>query len=359
MMERDIDDIRKEIDDIDDKFLNLLHRRCELSVKVGRLKGKHNKDPLDPSREAAILERLTALVHPPLQESMVEKIFTDIFSISRSLQAKKKVAFLGPEGSYSHQATYAVFSQDAQLIPKKDIESVINEVAAGRAELGVVPVENSTEGMINRTLDMMVTSRLFVSREIMLPIRNCLLSKTSMDKIEQVFSHPQGLAQCRHWLMDNLPDARTIETASTSDAAVAAAKQHNAAAIASSLAAELYGLSILAENINDLSENITRFWVLSRTRNQIAGPAKTSIIVTLENIPGALYNAIGIFAGKGINLTKIESRPSKKNPWEYLFFIDFQGNLEEDNVKAAIKEITSYTRDVIILGSYPEGREVY
>ncbi len=358
-MERDIKNIREEIDAIDNEFIRLLHRRCELSVEVGRLKGKHNKAPLDSAREAAILERLAALVRPPLNKAILEKIFTDIFSISRSLQAIKKVAFLGPEGSYSHQATYGVFSHDAHLIPKKDIESVINEVVAGRADLGVVPVENSTEGMINRTLDMMVTSRLFVSREIMLPIRNCLLSNTSMDKIEKVFSHPQPLAQCRHWLMDNLPGAKTIETASTSDAAVVAAKQQNTAAIASTLSAKIYGLTILAENINDLSENITRFWVVTRTMNRITGPAKSSIIVTLENTPGALYNAIGIFAGKGINLTKIESRPSKKNPWEYLFFIDFQGSLEDNNVKAAIKEISSYTRDVIILGSYPEGREVY
>lgn len=357
-MAKDIRDIRDEIDSIDDELLQLLQRRCKLSLEIGRLKRKNNKSTLDPYREAAIIKRLTSRIRPPLDSATVERLFSDIFSISRALQAQQKISFLGPQGSYSHQAADTVFSSDSQLIPAKDIESVINEVITGRADLCVVPVENSTEGMVNRTLDMMATSHLFVVREIMLPIRNCLLSKTSMEKITAVYSHPQPLAQCRHWLMDNLPCAQIVETASTSDAAIAAAENDHAAAIASVLCARLYGLAVLAENINDLAENITRFWVLSRTRNRSAGPSKTSIVVTLENTPGSLYKAIGIFAGKGINLTKIESRPSKKNPWEYLFFIDFQGNLEDDNVEAAVAEIASYTRDIIILGSYPEGRIV-
>ncbi len=357
-MERDMNGIRDEIDSLDAQLVRLLGRRCELSVEVGLLKRQRNLDPYDPSREAAILEHLASLARPPLTGAMVEKIFTEIFSMSRALQKKKTVAFLGSEGSYSHQAASSVFSQDARLIPRKDIESVITEVVAGRADLGVVPVENSTEGMINRTLDMMVTSRLYVCGEIMLPIRNCLLSKSTMDKIKNVFSHPQPLAQCRRWLMENLPEARTTETSSTSDAALAAVRNEDSAAIASALTAQIHGLAILAENINDLSENITRFWIVSRTMVPMEGTAKTSIIVTLENTPGALYHAIGIFAGKGINLTKIESRPSKKNPWEYLFFIDFQGNLEDDNVKAAMEEMTSYTKDIIILGSYPEGRRL-
>lgn len=355
-MSNDIDRARKEIDAIDDKLVALIQNRCDLSVEIGRLKNKDNLHTFDPSREMAIIERLVATIRPPLTRTMVESIFSEIFSMSRSLQKKKKVAFLGPEGSYSHQATHTMFSQDSELIPQKDIETVITEVAARRAELGVVPVENSTEGMINRTLDMMATSRLFVCREIMLPIRNCLLSTTPLEKIRKVFSHPQALAQCRHWLMNNLPAAETIEMPSTSHAAVAAKNEEGSAAIASSLAAGLYGLDIVAENINDCHENITRFWVISPTMLPIEGKTKTSIIVTLENVPGALYHAIGVFAGRGINLTKIESRPAKKNPWEYLFFIDFQGNLMDENVKAVMDEIKAYTREIIVLGSYPEGR---
>ncbi len=355
-MAKNIESIRKEIDAIDDEMVSLLQKRCDLAVEIGKLKNRENKDTFDPAREMAILERLASGARPPLTRSMVEGVFNEIFSISRSLQRKKKIAYLGPEGSYSHQATHTVFSQDSDLLPQKDIESVITEVLANRADLGVVPVENSTEGMINRTLDMMATSRLFICREIMLPIRNCLLSTTTMDRINKVYSHPQPLAQCRNWLMKNLPAAETVETPSTSIAAMAASSEERSAAIASSLAAALYGLNILVDNINDCQENITRFWVISRTSLPIEGRTKTSIIVTLENVPGALYNAIGVFASNGINLTKIESRPSKKNPWEYLFFIDFQGNLKDENVKTAMEEIKAYTREIIILGSYPEGR---
>ncbi len=355
-MGRAIEDIRKEIDAADDELLTLIQRRFELAREIGVLKNRDNLDTFNPSRETAIIERLAPRLKPPVTRPMLEAIFAEIFSISRSLQKKTRVAYLGPEGSYSHQATRTIFNLDAELIPRKDIESVINEVLAQRADLGIVPVENSTEGMINQTLDMMATSRLFVCREIMLPIRNCLLSGTTMDRIRRVYSHPQALAQCRKWIMENLPQAETVETASTSIAALTAKDEDGGAAIASSIAAEIYGLDILACNINDIQENITRFWVISRTTMPIEGNAKTSIIVTLENIPGALHHAVGVFAGKGINLTKIESRPSRKNPWEYIFFIDFQGNLADANVKAAMEEIRAYTSEIIILGSYPEGR---
>jgi chorismate mutase/prephenate dehydratase len=287
---------------------------------------------------------------------MVEGIFREIFSASRSLQLRQKVAYLGPEGSFSHQAAFCVFSLDGDLIPFKDIEKVIQAVSSSRADIGVVPVENSTEGMINRTLDMMATTRLCVIQEFMLPIRNCLLANIPKENIRKVFSHPQPLAQCKVWLSSNLPQAEIIETTSTSEAAMAARSHEDGAAVASQMAAELYGLSIFAENINDFRENITRFWVISRTAVPVSGKAKTSIIVTLDNRPGALYNALGVFAREGINLTKIESRPSMKNPWEYLFFIDFQGNLIDEHVKRTLEEIREFTRDVIILGSYPEGR---
>lgn len=355
-MDKDAERVRIEIDSVDDELLSLIQRRCELSVEMGLIKHRSNLKAFDPSREAAIIERLSSAARPPLTRAMVERLFNEIFSLSRSLQEKKKIAFLGPEGSYSHQAAHTVFSQDSDLIPQKDIETVITEVLTHRADLGVVPVENSSEGMINRTLDMMASSKLFVCRELMLPIRNCLLSMAEMKEIGKVYSHPQAFAQCRNWLLANLPDAQTVEMPSTSLAALAASREEHSAAIASSLAAELYGLTILAENINDWHENITRFWVISPEAIPTEGKAKTSIIITLENVPGALYNAIGVFAGKGINLTKIESRPSKKNPWEYMFFIDFQGNLQDENVGAAMEEIKSFTKDIIILGSYPEGR---
>jgi chorismate mutase/prephenate dehydratase len=357
-MSKDIDTIRDQIDSIDDDLIELLRKRFELSIAMGALKNGSSRDVFDPSREEAIIERLSSRLRPPLTMTMVERIFTDIFSISRSLQRKRTIAYLGPEGSYSHQAAFILFSQDAELRPQKDIDAVISEVVMRRADLGVVPVENSTEGMVNRTLDLMATSRLFVSREAVLPVRNCLLSSTTLDDVRTVYSHPQALAQCRNWLSNHLPGVETRETPSTSDAAVAAAGEEHSAAIASSLSARLYGLAILAENISDYQENITRFWVVSPAMTPIEGKAKTSIIVTLENVPGALYHAVGVFAGQGINLTKIESRPSKKNPWEYIFFIDFQGSLMDRNVHNAMEEIRQYTKDIIVLGSYPEGRRL-
>jgi chorismate mutase/prephenate dehydratase len=355
-MGKDIDAARAAVDAIDDELLELITKRCALSVEIGRIKSRDNLVCFDPSREQAIIDRLAAKAEPPLTRAMIEAVFGQIFSISRSLQKRKAVAYLGPEGSWSHQAARQVFPLDADLAPLADIAAVITEVLSGRADLGVVPVENSTEGMVNLTLDMMSSSRLFVCAELMLPIRNCLLSRSRIDEIRTVYSHPQALAQCRKWITDHLAGAKTVETPSTSTAACTAREEPGSAAIASAIAAELYGLDVIAENINDCQENITRFWVISRAMAPVSGTAKTSIIVSLENIPGALYHAVGVFAGKGINLTKIESRPSKKNPWEYVFFIDFQGSLEDANVKEAMEQIKSYTREIIILGSYPEGR---
>lgn len=355
-MGKDIDQLRNAVDAVDDELLELIRKRCELSVEIGRVKARSGLPSFDPSREEAIVGRLVSRAAPPLTRTMIEAVFSRIFSISRSLQERKQVAYLGPEGSYSHEAARRVFPLDGDLVPRPDIGSVITEVLTGRADLGVVPVENSTEGMVNLTLDLMSSSRLFVCAEVMLPIRNCLLSLCPLGEIDTVYSHPQALAQCRRWLLDNLGHARTVETPSTSTAARAAQGEPHSAAIASATAAERYGLPILARNISDCQENITRFWVVSRAMAPVEGRAKTSIIVSLKNTPGALYAATGVFAGKGINLTKIESRPSRKNPWEYVFFIDFEGSLEDAFVQEALSEMRSHAQEIIILGSYPEGR---
>lgn len=355
-MNMDLKALREEIDNLDDELLKLLTRRAQLSCDVGQYKLQSGITTYHPARERAILERLCASAQAPLTPAMIEALYNVIFSISRSLQAVKQVAYLGPEGSYSHQAALSAFSLDAELKPQATIDDIVREVISGRADLGIVPVENSTEGMVNRTLDMMATARLYVCREIMLPIRHCLLGNTALGEITAVYSHYQPLAQCRNWLKTNLPKAPTIETASTSEAAGLVKDLPGAAAVASREAACIYGLEILAENINDLPDNITRFWVISR---QLSGAgcekSKTSIILSLENSPGALFNAIGVFASHSLNLTKIESRPSRKGPWEYMFFVDFQGSLEDAAVQAALSDLAQCTTEIIILGSYPEG----
>ncbi len=350
-----IEKIRKKIDSVDDTIVRLLKERAMLSLEIGRQKNKEGMEIEDLTRESYILERLRHRASPPLTPQMLEEIYSLIFSISRSLQSKKRIAYLGPEGSYSHLAAFKTFRFDSILVPRPSIDSVIKEVISERVDFGIVPVENSTEGMINQTLDMMASSRLYVYREIMLPIVHHLMAKVDISDITRLFSHPQAIAQCRDWINKNLPGVKIVDMASTSEAAMAAAKHPSGAAIASEYTAKIYGLRILASKINDNPDNITRFWIISRHMAKVQGKAKTSIIITLENVPGALYKAIGSFASEGINLTKIESRPSKKNPWEYLFFIDIEGNLDEEGVTKAIEDLKSCTKDIKILGSYPEG----
>ena len=353
-MNNEMDKIRGSIDTLDNDIVRLLSKRAGLSKQMGRLKHENGIKTFSPERERAIIDRLETLIEPPLERNMIEAVFNTIFSVSRSLQAVTKIAYLGPVGTYSHEAALLIFPNDAELIPKASIDLIIEDVTSDRVDLGIVPVENSTEGMINQTLDLMVSSRLFVIREILLPVRHCLLSKTDIDKILKVYSHPQPFAQCKLWLKKNLPDAKAIDTSSTSEAAQIASSEENSAAIASLNAARIYGLDILAKNINDYHDNITRFWIVSKEMAIPGAWAKTSIIMALDNTPGALYHALGVFSSQGINLTKIQSRPSRKGPWEYLFFIDFIGGVLEEKVAQTLENLKPYTKEIIILGSYPE-----
>ncbi len=354
-MKKEIKELRKKIDAIDKELITILRQRTNLSLKIGQIKRKNGKAIFDPGREEVIIDALKKKVKGPITPAMLEEIYSTIFSISRSLQEKEKVTYLGPEGTYSHQAADKVFRYDATLLPMPTIEDVFQEVSASRADLGVVPVENSTEGMVTQTLDLIASSSVYISKEVMLPIRNALLGKGSVDQIKKVYSHPQPIAQCRHWLRENLPNVTIIETTSTADAALMAKKDKTCAAIASEYTGQLYGLKILVSNINDYPNNITRFWIISKYTASPSKRDKTSFIITLDNAPGSLYKALGAFAKQSINLTKIESRPSKKNTWEYIFFVDIQGNLKDKSVKQAVAELKAYTRDIIILGSYPEG----
>ncbi len=358
-MIKEMDKIRGAIDLIDNDIAGLLSKRAGLAREMGRLKFERGINTYSPEREREIIDRLETLIEPPLERCMIEAVFSTIFSVSRSLQAVTKVAYLGPVGTYSHEAAISVFPCDADLIPEASIDSIIEDVGADRVDLGVVPVENSTEGMINQTLDLMVSSRLFVIKEILLPVRHCLISKTEIGNISKIYSHPQPFAQCRLWLKKNLPDAKTIDSASTSEASQIALSEENSAAIASSNAARIYGLDIIAKNINDYHDNITRFWIVSKKMSRHGAGAKTSIIMALDNTPGALYHALGVFSSQGINLTKIQSRPSRKGPWEYLFFIDFIGGLLEEKVAKALEHLKPYTKEIIILGSYPEEHGAY
>jgi len=264
---------------------------------------------------------------------------------------KLKVAFLGPETTFSHQAVLKIFPNNA-LLPEKSIQDVFEAVDLGKAGFGVVPVENSTEGSVNVTLDLLAESKLSILKETSIPISHFLLSKASLEKVKIVFSHPQALAQCRKWLESKLPNAELSETTSTAKAAEISSVTENSAAIASKLAAESFGLQVLAENIQDNSKNLTRFIAIGKNGFAKSGKLKTSILFAVQHKPGALFDALKAFKVYDVNLTRIESRPSKKTPWEYLFFVDFEGSALEERIKKALEELKAHCAHFKILGSF-------
>ena len=273
---------------------------------------------------------------------------------SDDMDKEIKVAYLGPEGTFSYTALLEIFGNSAKPVPQNSIQSVFDEVEAGRAVFGVVPVENSTEGSVTYTLDELVETDLKIIAEHLLRIHNSLLSKASeIKKVVRVYSHPQPLAQCKDWLKKNLGKAEIIQTASTIKAAESAFADENSAAIASESAAKLYDLNILASNIEDSRHNFTRFFVLGRQENPATGRDKTSIVFSVKDEPGALYKILKPFSDAGINLSKIESRPNKKEMWAYNFFIDLTGHKDDKNVSKALSNLKEAALFVKVLGSYP------
>lgn len=262
-----------------------------------------------------------------------------------------KIAYLGPQTSFSHEAALIAFP-NSNLIEKKTILEVFESIEKKECAKGVVPIENSTGGSVPFTLDELVKGKFFINKEFFVEIKQCLLANDSLKNLKKIYSHPQGFAQCTKWLKKNAKGIELIETTSTSKAAELASKDKTCGAIASKLAGEKFGLKIIKDSINDDMENSTRFVIISAKKNEENVGKKTSIIFGVKNEPGSLFNAIESFKIFGINMTKIESRPSKKKKWEYLFFIDFEGNISQSNVKKALEEITKHSSEIIILGSY-------
>jgi chorismate mutase/prephenate dehydratase len=357
MTTKSLPELRKQIDSIDDQILDLLNRRAGVVIEVGKAKTGQSKEFYVPSREMAIYERLTARNPGPFPAEAIRRVFREIISASLSLEQPMKVAFLGPQGTFTHAAAMKQFGFSAQLVPQKSIPAVFDEVQRGRAHYGVVPVENSTEGAVSHTLDMFMESEQKINAEILLEISHYLLSSTGrFEDIRKVVSHPQPLAQCRKWLEDNLPDIPLVDVGSTALAAQTAAEDETAAAIASEMAASLYGLQIVKERIEDNPNNFTRFLVIGKKTPERSGKDKTSVMFNVKDEPGILYRMLEPFSKRGINLSKIESRPMKKKAWEYIFFLDMEGHIEEDNVRAAVDELKGYCQFIKVLGSYPRTR---
>lgn len=350
----DLDDWRSRINNLDDEILHLLNRRGQAALQIGELKRQQDLPYFVPERESQILERLVALNGGPLSADAVRAIWREILSASLALEHPLPVAYLGPPATFTHQAAVRRFGSSAEFMPVRGIADIFDEVERGRARYGVVPVENSTEGAVNITLDRLLDADVFITGEVTLDITHHLLSRAlDLAEIKVVCSHPQALAQCRSWLAQNLPDVPTQDVTSTAAAAEQAAGDVTLAAIASELAGELYGVRVLRPRIEDNPHNATRFLVIGR---RAVGPStrdKTSILFAMRNEPGVLYRILEPFARRGINLIKLETRPAKSRPWEFVTFLDFEGHRDTPTVAAALNEIEGRTLFLKVLGSYP------
>ncbi|TYO99566.1 chorismate mutase [Geothermobacter ehrlichii] len=355
MDQKHLQRLRERIDAIDDRILDLLNQRAKVVIEVGKAKKGARADFYVPSREKAIFDRLILKNSGPFPEEGVRRVFREIISASLSLEEPMKVAFLGPQATFTHVAAMQQFGHSAKLVPQKSIPAVFEEVGRGRAHYGVVPVENSNEGIVNHTLDMFLDSELKIITEILLEISHDLLSRSGrMQDIRKVVSHPQALAQCRGWLEENLPDASLVDVASTALAARIVAEDENAAAIASEQAGAMYGLKVVKKKIEDNPNNFTRFLVIGRNTPPRSGKDKTSLMFSVKDEPGILYRMLEPFSQRGINLCKIESRPLRSKAWEYIFFLDLDGHIDDQEVADAIRDLGKYCQFLKILGSYPK-----
>ena len=353
--------LRTRLDGIDDEVLRLLSERYQIVREVQHVKQRSGDGVYVPERERAQLARLAqrneALAHPVKGEAL-RAIFGEILSASRALQGALSVAYLGPAGTYSEKAAREQFGASTAFVPTPSIGDVFRKVERGEAHYGIVPIENSTEGMVGPTLDAFVASPLQIVAERDLAIRHALLSKaSSLRQVKKVVSHAQSLGQCRDWLRQNLPGVPTVDVASNALAAQAASRGASTAAIASAENAERYGLRVLADAIQDLPHNVTRFVVLGRPEGTVAADAdKVSLLFSVKNRPGMLFKSLKPLSERGIDLCKIESRPMRGRSWEYLFFLDFRGRLDEKRVADAMAEMTRQCVWLKVLGAYAAAR---
>ncbi len=352
-----LSELRQEIDAVDDRILASLNQRAAFVLEVGKLKAAGKGEFHVPSREREIYERLISHNPGPFPNEGLKSVFREIISASLALEAPMKVAFFGPRATFTHMAAMQQFGLSAELVPQKSIPAVYEEVEKGRALYGVVPVENSTEGMVSHTLDMFMESELKINAEVLLEIHHYLLSRTGrLEDVKKVCSHPQPIAQCRNWLAENLPNVPLVDVASTAVAAQIVSEDYTAAAIASETAAAMYDLKVVRERIEDQVNNFTRFLVVGKKLAEKSGDDKTSLMFSVKDEVGILYHMLEPFAKRGINLSKIESRPLKKKAWEYIFFLDLMGHISDPVIAEAVEELKGCCQFVKVLGSYPRAK---
>lgn len=351
-----LDELRERIDQLDSEIVRLLNERAGCAQAIGELKRNTDSPIYVPERERAVFEKLVAHNQGPLDDAAIQSIYREVISAIRALEHPVTVAFLGPRDTFSHMAALKVFGSSAEYHPLASFADVFDEVEHGRIDYGVVPVESSMGGSVSDTLDHFITSNLKIVNEVEMHISQNLLAKCDMEQVQRVYSKDNALMQCRNWLRSNLPRAELIEVSSTSEAARRAAEETNTSAIASRLAAQTYGLNVLAERIEDAPHNFTRFFVLGRQSVKPTGDDKTALIIAIQDKPGALHDLLMPFASEGINLTRIESRPSKLRAWEYVFFVDLLGHIEDQRVKDVLDRVSANAKNIKVLGSFPRAR---
>ncbi len=352
-----ISQLRLAINKIDESILDLINKRLLIAKEIGDIKKEKGNFVYDKSRENQVMQRLNDLNKGPLKRQALHQIFTDVISASREIQTPTKISYLGPDATFTHIAAMELFGHSSIYIPQTGIRDVFIDVSKGKCDYGVVPVENSIEGAINHTLDLFFESDLKICAEKYLNISHAVLSGSSSIKdIELIYSHPQALAQCRGWIRKNLPNAVLIECNSTALAAQKASKEEKTAAIANSEAAHIYGLQILETNIEDHSNNITRFLLIGKDEPSPTGCDRTSIMFVISHVPGALFKILEPIAESGINMSKMESRPTKHENWSYFFFVDFDGHIADEKIKHTIDRMKPYCKYIKWLGSYPRSQ---
>lgn len=353
--ESNLDKLRSRIDAIDEQLLTLLSERAGVAMEVAQIKRAEdsNAEFYRPEREAQVLRNILEKNEGPVADQDMARLFREIMSVCLALEERMNVAYLGPEGTFTQAAALKHFGHAVKTVPQNSIADVFRDVESGVCQYGVVPIENSIEGAVNHTLDMLISSGLEIAGEVQLRIHHNLLGKSDIDSIRVVYSHQQSLAQCRSWLDHHLKGVERVAVNSNAEAARRLLEENNCAAIAGNMAASLYDLPILAANIEDEANNTTRFLVLGKKHPGQSGTDKTSLLFAVANEPGALQQALACISDNEANMSRIESRPSRQTIWEYVFFVDIDGHIEEENIAAVVEQLRKTTPMLKLLGSYP------
>lgn len=353
-----LEELRKQIDEIDSRLVELLNERAKVVVEVGKIKGRTDKAIYAPAREKVVLEKIIKENKGPLPDKTLQAIWRELMSGSFFLERPLRIAYLGPRGSFSHCAAMTKFGQSVEYEGVTDIKTIFDEVSKGHGDLGVVPIQNSSGGAVGETMDAFIDSDVMVCAELYMAIHHNLLGNCPIEEIDKIYSKPEVFAQCRKWLSATFEEDKTVAVASTARAAQMAAEEPNTAAIGSQLAGELYGLKTICANIEDIASNITRFLVISKTDSRASGDDKTLLLFSTAHKAGALVDVLEVFRRYGLNLSSIESRPSRKREWEYYFFADIEAHRDSENLKEALSAARQHCMQLSVLGSFPRSSHI-